>query len=461
MLSEGETLLHRDRGDLNDAGLSSGGLAKSPKLYWSSMRYSLLNFVQCPVTQTELTCLVIKETEMPAAHVRLMDCQRINQPGAIFGPTPHFHRQTWLTEYLQSQACEPAPASRNYSVVVEEGLLISGETGRWYPIRNFIPELLPDHLRDIKRDLDYLKGFQNLLPPELFEKLNDAELFATNDSDIGLKHKRSEMAIATKVEDPSFFVPGFTSPFNPSASDHTIYLIRLFSFCLPLLFENGQNKIVLDAGCGYSWTTEWLYKIGFEPIGVDITRTYLEIAVNRLGAWLPHVMVADTENLPIKSEVLDAIFCYEAFHHIPDRNKAMKGFFRTLKPGKRVLLAEPGLEHEKAQVAIDVMQKYGILERGMDLAAIEGYTRGTDFLKPKRHNIVEVDDSVPRSALLADQNWQRYSFTNSNLFSLEKPVQRLPEPHEASPEPSGRMNVSVTDLWRRLQLRRRRHQVNN
>lgn len=428
------------------------------------MRYSLLNFIECPVSKTELTCLVLKETAIPAAHVRLTECGRVNQSDAMFGPTPQFGTQTWLTEFLQSHACEPAPASRNSAVVVEEGLLISGETGRWYPIRNFIPEILPDHLRDIKGDLEYLRGLEERLPTELFERLCDEKLFSANDAerDIGIAHKRAEITISTKVDDSSFFIPGYISPFHPGASDHTMYLIRLFSFCLPLLSQGGQNKIILDSGCGYSWTTEWLYKIGFEPIGVDITRTYLDIAVSRTGAWLPHVMVADTENLPIKAEAIDAVLCYEAFHHIPDRNKAMKGFFRVLKPGKRVLLAEPGLDHEKAQVAIDVMQKYGILERGMDLAAIEGYARGTDFLKPKKHCILEADDSVPREALLTDECWKQYSFNNSNLYSLEKPAPRLPECDPVPPESTRPINRSrifdlLAGLGRRLQPRLRLH----
>jgi len=297
------------------------------------VRYSMLNFIVCPVSKTELSCLVTKEAESPIGHVRFSECDRVNQSGAMFGPVPPFAKSNWLTEFLQSNACAPAPSARNYAVAVEEGLLISGETGRWYPIRNFIPELLPDHLRNFESDLEFLSGLRPILPSSLFDRLYKQRLFAirADPGDAGRDYKQAEMAIATKVDDPHFFGPGQIAPFNPGDSEHTIHLIRLFSYCLRLLQRNWPNKVVLDAGCGYSWTTEWLLKIGFEPIGVDITRTYLDIATNRLGGWSPHLVLADTENLPIRSGAMDAVLCYEAFHHIPDRKKSDAAVFQGSK----------------------------------------------------------------------------------------------------------------------------------
>ena len=395
----------------------------------SCVRYSLLNFLACPVSHTELACVVTKETECPVPHVRFTECDRVNQPGAMFGPSPRFGKRTWLSEFLQSNACDPAPSSRNYAVAVEEGLLISGETGRWYPIRNFIPELLPDHLRDFERDFEFLAALRPILPPSLYERLQDQTVFSgRGDTDeIGGKYKRAEMSISTKVDDPSFFGPGQIAPFNPGDPDHTIYLIRLFSFCLKLLQRNWPNKVVLDAGCGYSWTTEWLLKIGFEPIGVDITRTYLDIATNRLGGWAPHLVLADTENLPIRSDVLDAILCFEAFHHIPDRKKAMQQFFRILKPGKTVILAEPGSDHEHAPGSIDVMEKYGILERGMSLADVGGYIRGTGFQHPAQQHVLELDAGLAAEASLTEAFIAQHGFSVTNLYTIDKPLRTAKE----------------------------------
>ena len=342
---------------------------------------------------------------------------------------PRFGKRTWLTEFLRSNACQPAPSSRNYEAVVEEGLLISAETGRWYPIRNFIPELLPDHLRNFERDLEFLSGLRTFLPPALFERLHDLTLFSerADEHEAGGAYKRAEMAVASKVDDPSFFGPGYIAPFNPGDPIHTIHLIRLFSFCLPLLLKNWPNQVVLDAGCGYSWTTEWLLKIGFEPIGVDITRTYLDIAVSRLGAWLPHLVLADTENLPIRDSIVDAILCYEAFHHIPDRNTAMKQFFRVLKPGKSVILAEPGADHEFLKTSVDIMARFGILERGMSFGDVRNYVKGSGLRTPVQHHILEMDSSSAAKASLTDEFLAEHGFRATNLYTIDRPLRTVTE----------------------------------
>jgi len=395
----------------------------------------MLNFLICPVSKTELSCVVTKEAESPIPHFRLTESDRINEPGAMFGPVPRFAKSNWLTEFLQTNACAPAPSYRNYEVVVEEGLLISGETGRWYPIRNFIPELLPDHLRNFEQDLEFLNGLREVLPPALFERLHDRKLFSgpTETDHIAEAYKRAEMAIPAKV-DPSFFFPGEISPFNPWDAPHSVHLIRLFGFCLGLLLRNWPNKVVLDAGCGYSWTTEWLLKSGFESIGVDITRAYLDVAVTRLGAWLPYLAVADTEHLPIRGGVMDAVLCYEAFHHIGNRKNVMQQFFRVLKPGKSVILAEPGSNHERAQGVIDVMEKYGILERGMNLEDVRGYVQGSGFLEPAEHHVLEIDASTVAHASLTDEFLSQHGFRSTSLFTIDKPVATAAAPQRTTKE---------------------------
>src|SRR5438132_802959 len=81
-----------------------------------------------------------------------------------------------------------------------------------------------------------------------------------------------------------------------------------------------RGHVVLDSGCGYSWSTEWLFRSGYDAIGVDICRTYLEIAVQRLGTFRPHLIVGDVENLPLQGGTANAVLAYESFHHIPNRN---------------------------------------------------------------------------------------------------------------------------------------------
>jgi uncharacterized protein YbaR (Trm112 family)/SAM-dependent methyltransferase len=386
------------------------------------MRYSLLNFIECPASKTELSCLATKEVPIALPHFRLSDCRRVNQPGQVVGPVPPFQRETALTDALRRLSSQPAPPSRNLEVEVEEGILVSGETSRWYPIRNFIPEILPDHLRDLRRDVEFLHSLRPLLPASIFQLLDGEQAFTNRlAADSGRHYKQAEMGIAEKVDDPQFWGPGYLSPFNPGNTEHTAHLIRLFAVCLTLI-EPHKHRPVLDTGSGYSWTTEWLLKCGFEPIGVDITRIYMEVGMHRMGVARPYLVVADTENLPIRSGAVDVVLGFDSFHHIPDRCRAMREFSRVLAAGGEVVLGEPGGAHENDPGAKAVMDKYGILERGMDLEDVRRYIAGTTFEPPRQNFICRLSGEDFGSAIMPDL--EQRSWTSANVFSIRAPSAR-------------------------------------
>ncbi len=50
---------------------------------------------------------------------------------------------------------------------ITDGLLTCPKCLRWYPIRDSIPELLPDELRKRKEDLPFLKKWQSKISKEI------------------------------------------------------------------------------------------------------------------------------------------------------------------------------------------------------------------------------------------------------------------------------------------------------
>jgi SAM-dependent methyltransferase/uncharacterized protein YbaR (Trm112 family) len=325
-----------------------------------------------------------------------------------------------LAALLARYASIPAPPDRDFAVEVEEGLLVCDACGRWFPITGRLPELLPDHLRDVARDDKIFEACARTLPADLVAALQSAapRIAAGDGGDNGVGYKRAEISIETRVDDPHFFAPGRSSPFNQHDTGFTVYLIKLFGAAVPLLDLKG-GEVLIDSGCGYGWTTEWLFRAGVEAIGIDICRTYLEIGIERMGAVRPHLVVGDVEHLPVRTASADAVFAYESFHHVPDRNRAMAGYSRVLKHGGRAVFAEPGAAHEEAQVAVDVMKKYGILEKGMELGDMQRYIEGTGLRRPEQIFLFRASNGELGAPL--DAAFIRtHSAVEGNLFRMQK-----------------------------------------
>jgi len=386
------------------------------------MRYSLLNFIYCPFCRGDLTWAALKEIKIDFNDTFDVFSYQLNKKGAFIGPVPHFKKNTSLTKILTKHACSPDPLEMDNTADIIKGLLICGECRHWYPILNFVPELLPDHLRDWEKDIKFLSEFSDHLPSKLYKillkKTKSFRAQKNKTQDETQDYKKAEISIKDKVADKDFFGPGYSSPFNKDNPEFTQNLIIRFSSVLPFL-QLKQNNVVLDVGSGYSWTTEWLLKMGFESIGVDICRKYIDVGIKRMRNIRPHLIVADIENLPIKDTCLNSILCYDAFHHIANRKKAVAHFFRALKENGPVVLAEPGREHEHAQASIDVMEKYGILEKGIETDDLKAYCEGLDFSPPEQYFVLKTSQKEKRKMLTTDFI-NSHSFVDCNIYVLRK-----------------------------------------
>jgi uncharacterized protein len=57
------------------------------------------------------------------------------------------------------------------SSIVKEGLLLCKTCNRFYPITEEIPIILPDELRDKKKDIEFLKKWKEVIPGGLLPTL--------------------------------------------------------------------------------------------------------------------------------------------------------------------------------------------------------------------------------------------------------------------------------------------------
>lgn len=408
------------------------------------MRYGLLDLLASPDTGAPFVLVGGSEAGVPYVGPYGKPAERVSPPGAAVGPAPAGETGAFFGRHLAQYAAAPADPERNNHVIVTEGILVSIDTGLWYPVVDTIPEVLPASLRDWRSHHDFLdQVIAPRLPAGLVEALHRAAASVDTGVRGGDTYKTSEMSLLDKVENKDEFLgPGLLSPFNPYIYNHPADLIRGFGACLPFLrLQHGAR--VLDSGSGYGWTTEWLMKLGIDAVGIDISRVYPDVGRKRMGPNnQPHLVVGDSENLPFRRGAFDAVLCFDAFHHIPNRPVAMRQYDRVLKADGRIVLVEPGGQHETAQVAVDVMNTYGIMEVGMELADVQGYIDGIEGFRGVREIFLKphyADD--PRAAVPVAELRDR-SYIGWGLFLIEKGAAAAghppPEaPPGVAPEPAG------------------------
>jgi uncharacterized protein YbaR (Trm112 family) len=53
---------------------------------------------------------------------------------------------------------------------IVEGLIVCPQCSRWYPIRDEIPEMLPDELRKEREDLPFLQKWKDKTPEKILSE---------------------------------------------------------------------------------------------------------------------------------------------------------------------------------------------------------------------------------------------------------------------------------------------------
>ncbi len=123
------------------------------------MKYRLMDLLACPMCKHfPLKLIVIEEEDYPERSL----------PG-----TPPLcelycgYRGKYLKKLKESPPCQECIKKE-----VRTGVLYCKKCGRWYPIIDGIPHMLPDDLREKEKDkeLDFLRKYEKQLPDEIVHK---------------------------------------------------------------------------------------------------------------------------------------------------------------------------------------------------------------------------------------------------------------------------------------------------
>jgi len=121
------------------------------------MKYRLMDLLACPIDKDfPLKLIVFQEEE------RSIEFKRDNVICELYCGL----KATYVKEAdLNAEKC-----NKCMRMEILNGILICPKCGRWFPIVDEIPQLLPDELRELKEDLSFLKKYAENIPKSILEE---------------------------------------------------------------------------------------------------------------------------------------------------------------------------------------------------------------------------------------------------------------------------------------------------
>ena len=141
-----------------------------------------------------------------------------------------------------------------------------------------------------------------------------------------------------------------------------------------------------ELGCGSGWMTRFARRHGVLAEGYDISPEMIEIAREQAREEGLDVRfeVADMEELDLGRR-FDACLLYDALHHSRAPELVLRSAWRALRPGGRLLLAEPNWKQRFEGRAAS--SRFGTTESGYSPRRLKRALRDAGFVEIERfHN---------------------------------------------------------------------------
>ena len=148
----------------------------------------------------------------------------------------------------------------------------------------------------------------------------------------------------------------------------------------------GVGHTVLDFAAGSCWLSSLLNRLRCRTISIDVSPTALELGKELFALdprqrpeLEPRFLPYDGHQIPLAAGSVDRIAVFDAFHHVPNQDEVLREMARVLRPGGRVVMAEPGENHSHADQSHMEMERFGVLENDIHFDELAHKARAAGF----------------------------------------------------------------------------------
>lgn len=210
-------------------------------------------------------------------------------------------------------------------------------------------------------------------------QLSEAELLARADE----FNRNAEIHWQAIRGEPAGRASALNKPLNTvQEAGPVLYRLGLLLHELRL----GVGHTVVDFGAGSCWLSLFLNRLGCRTIAIDVSRSALETGRELFeldprrrrdleARFLPY----DGRTIPLADQSVDRIAVFDAFHHVPNQDDVLREMARVLRPGGRVVMAEPGENHSHADQSHAEMERFGVLENDLHFEELARKARAAGF----------------------------------------------------------------------------------
>jgi SAM-dependent methyltransferase len=273
------------------------------------------------------------------------------------------------------------------------------------------------HRRSVRRVLEVFpplrRALKRWMRARLPPRYSEQELLARMEE----FNRAAELYWAEVAAEPAGRGHALSKPFT-SVKDAAGILYR-FGLVLHEL-KVGPGHTVLDVGAGSCWLSAFLNRLSIRTVSVDVSPTALDLGreLFRLDPRQhleldPQFIPYDGHRFPLEAESMDRIVCFDALHHVPNQDEVLAEIFRVLKPGGRVVLAEPGEGHSHAAQSVFEAER-GVLENDLDLRDLARRAKNLGF-----DRVYVKPYPEPGTLTLGEVDYFRFQDGRNSVFPLD------------------------------------------